>query len=61
MIKYSIIKSNHLLPLGLIVLALGQIINQYISMPDYLHGIVQGMGYGFILLSIIIRKRLSFQ
>ena len=48
--------TQFLLVIGLLIIALSQIIFLYVKMPDLAKGSIVGIGLGLSLLSMILRK-----
>ncbi|UII29665.1 hypothetical protein LVD17_15300 [Fulvivirga ulvae] len=49
-------KTRALLPVGIFVIAMAQIVNHYAVLPDPIHGALMGAGIGLMVLSFIRGK-----
>ncbi|WP_298418591.1 hypothetical protein [uncultured Kordia sp.] len=48
-----------LIVLGISIISLSQIVNHYIQIPDFIHGICKGAGIGILVIAIITLIRLK--
>ena len=46
-----------LLPIGLLVISASFIIKRFVTIPDFANGLIYGVGFGIIILSIIYKSR----
>lgn len=45
-----------LIPLGLLVVVIGQVISHFFKIPDYLQGTFTGTGLGMMFVSLVRKK-----